>query len=84
MEGFLCLIYYTTPLTQRVQTEGPRQVPLLPLSPHQSRAEVETQAEVMAFSLPQDGQMEEKRIPIFVVPTRWQQGKKEAGTISIC
>lgn len=54
MEGFLCLIYYTAPLTQRVQTEGARQVPLL--SPHQSQAEVGTQAEMTTLSPIHDGQ----------------------------
>lgn len=76
MEGFLCLIYYTAPLTQRVLIEGPRQVPLLSLTLHQSQAEVETQAKT-DLSPPQDGQMEGKRIPIFVVPTSWQQKKSQ-------
>lgn len=43
MEGFLCLIYYTAPLTQRVQTEGARQVPhQSQAGPHQSQAEMTT------------------------------------------
>lgn len=79
MEGFLCLIYYTAPLTQRVQTEGAGQVPLL--SPHQSGAEVETRTETTTLSPIHDGQMEEKKIPTSVVPTGCQQ--KKASSISI-
>lgn len=57
-----------------------RQVPLL--GPHQSNAEVGTQAEMTTLSPIHDGQMEGKRIPIFVVPTGCQQ--KKASSINIC
>lgn len=73
MEGFLCLIYYTAPLTQRVQTEGAGQVPLL--SPHQSGAEVETRTETTTLSPIHDGQMEGKKIP-HICGSHWLSAEK--------